>query len=138
MPDVTQNPAYVRITDTNVVEQKVQFGEAVQPGNWVYKHTDGKYYKGSCITLAKAAVKGMSLSYALAGEYGYIAKEGATVQVGGSTSVGETYYISDAGKMKPYGDLDAFNDYVTSLMIAQDHNGKGQIRINDSGIQYGT
>ena len=86
----------------------VQFGEAVTPGQAVYKSTaDSKYYLADCDVAATAPCSGISLSYAGADEYGFMFNQpGEGLDLGATLVVGEIYVVSDtAGNIMPFADL---------------------------------
>jgi hypothetical protein len=135
MADVTQVPADVRLVGESQYEERIQFGEAIVPGDWLYQHsTTKKHLKAQNDgTAFEAGTRGMSLGYGGDGDYGYLAKPGAEVDVGAVLVQGTLYSASNAaGKMAPIADVST-GRYITTYGVGL-ANGNLIITIDASGV----
>ena len=119
--------AYLVITPADVeVQQNAssvlsQFGEAVTPGQVVYRSTaDNKYYLADCDAAATANIAGIAITYAGADSYGYVfTANGRDIDLGTTMTSGEIYVVSDtSGSIMPYADLTT-GQYLTILGFAK-------------------
>jgi hypothetical protein len=114
----------------------VQFGEAVTPGQSVYRSTsDNKYYLADCDAASTTVVAGVTLSYASADDFGYIFNApGEKIDLGATLTVGEIYVVSDtAGNIMPFADLTT-NQYLSIIGIATAADAL-QVRIQNTSVQ---
>lgn len=136
MADVTQVPADVRLVGSDQYEERVQFGVAgIVPGDWLYLDATTRKHKKaqSDGTAIEAGTRGMSLSYGGDGDYGYLARPGAEVDVGAVLAQGTLYAAStNAGKMAPIADV-ASTRYLTTYGVGK-ANGNLVIKIDASGV----
>lgn len=107
MADISITAADVAFIDTDGTRTYGQAGEAATQGEACYRHTDGKYYKADANdTAAKAAAVGVWMNKVATGEYGYIARVGCRVRIGGTMTAAADYYVSpNVGKLCPLADL---------------------------------
>jgi hypothetical protein len=105
MADLTVTPVNVKIT-SNTATKRVQFGEAVDQGEYVYlKTSDQKYWLAVNSAEATADGAGVALTPNIADGYGLIATAG-DVDMGATVTVAEVYTVSStAGKVHPKSDL---------------------------------
>jgi len=115
------------ITPTSVAIQAgggssiVQFGEAVTPGQALFRSTsDSKYYLADCDIEAEAKVAGIAITYGSADDYGYMFNStGKDINLGPTLTSGEIYVVSDtSGSIMPYADLTT-GQYLTIIGFAK-------------------
>lgn len=133
MVDVSLTAADVQAT-ANTRSARGTAGETITAGEWVYlKASDSKLWLADVDALATAAVVGMALNDAAAGQPVEYAT-GGDVDVGSAeVTQGTIYVLSDSGAMAPAADL-ASNDYVTVLGIGKDGNTL-TLSIKATGVQ---
>lgn len=133
MADISQTAANVALvsgTGTSCI-----CGETLVQGQPVYKSSvDNRMYKAKADTSAHADAKGVMLTAGSAGQPGQYAPPGATIDVGGTLTVGQGYCVSpnNAGGIAPISDLSSTH-YPTYLGIATASN-RLPLRINASGV----
>lgn len=135
MANLTQTAA--NVAKNSGSETYATAGESITAGMPVYlKSSDSKIYQcDSNVTSAEAACVGIALCSAAASQPVVYAQSGATVDLGATLTVGETYVLSATkGAIAPVGDL-ATNDYVTHLGVASAADNLN-LRIYASGIQH--
>ncbi len=120
MADISQTAGSVGLTDESsaVTVQTVQAGEALTQGQPVYL-SGGKYYKADADAGAvNAAAVGIVMTPAATNVYFLMTITGATIDLGATLTVGETYVVSGtAGAIAPIADL-ATGDWVTIVGTA--------------------
>ena len=114
MADITTGT--IKTTNSTVIQEQIQFGEAVDAGEVVFLHTGGTYMLADCTDTAKDEIAGIAVTGNASSAYGNIAT-GGTIDLGATLTVGERYYLSTGGNIMPSGDLTT-GDYVSLLGIA--------------------
>lgn len=114
MADLAPVAASVQCMDnTKAYLGWVKVGETVTQGDVVYKPSaDSERLKADHTTAEKANAEGVVLTPGGDGEYVFIAKTGATVDLGITPANGAYVVSSNAGKIAPYADLGT-GDFVT-------------------------
>lgn len=110
-------------------------GETITAGMAVYlKSSDSKLWKAQADgTAAEAAAVGIALHAALAGQPLVYAANGATINIGATTSKATVYVVSAAaGAVAPIADLVSTN-YITHLGYATATDGTFLIKITPTG-----
>lgn len=96
----------------------VQAGEAIDPGEGVYLHTDAKYYLALNDTALHAALKGVAVSYAPAAGDWFVIDTAGNLDIGAVVALGEIYVVaSTAGKFELLSDL-VSTEYITEAFKA--------------------
>ena len=107
------------LTSTTTSTQVVQAGEAISQGEFVYKGTDGKYYKADNTSTTKATVTGMAMHPVAADDYFIMVKSGL-VSLGTALTKGDIFVISStAGAIEPIADI-LTGDYLTQVGYGYD------------------
>lgn len=121
MADLAPVAASVQCMDnTKAYMGWVKVGETVAQGDVVYKPTaDSERLKADHTDAEKANAEGVVLTPGGDGEYVFIAKSGATVDLGITPANGAYVVSANAGKIAPYADL-ASGDFVTILGTVKD------------------
>ncbi len=107
MANVVPVPSDVRIQGGTVTQQ-IQFGDAMNPGDFLYISTvNGKAYKSANADQGEAYISGVAVSIAGADEYGFaFTGNSQSIDLGVDSVPGELYVVSDvSGQVMPYGDL---------------------------------
>jgi hypothetical protein len=120
MADLTITATSVEVQN-NAASILSKFGEAVTPGQVVYRSTsDSKYYLADCDDAAKSNIAGIAITYAAADSFGYVfTANGRDIDLGATLVSGEIYIVSDtAGNIMPYADLTT-GQYLTILGFAK-------------------
>ena len=114
----------------------VTAGEALTQGLPVYlKSSDGKYYKTDADDVDQAKVAGVTLTSAAANTEVVIARDGSEIDIGGTTTVGQPYYVGPtAGQIIPYADV-ATNNYVSLIGHGGSVNTHILLRFENTGYQ---
>lgn len=94
----------------------VQAGEAIVPGNTVYKKaSDEKYYKTLTSGAAEAAAIGEAVSYAPAADDWFVIVKSGDWKPGGTMVLGGAYVVDvAAGAISPEADLGT-GEFCTNL-----------------------
>lgn len=118
MANLSQTAANVKLKNTGPIATMVA-GETLTQGQPFYTDTDSKGWRcDNNNGIEKAAASGIVLTPALVGETFVYAMPGASVDLGATLAVGETYCVSaTVGAICPIGDLIGGN-FVTTLGIA--------------------
>lgn len=113
MADLAPVAASVQCLDSSKAYMSwVKVGETVAQGDVVYKPTSSsKRLKADNTTEEKSNAEGVVLTPGGDGENVYIAKTGATVNLGITPANGAYVVSANAGKMAPYSDLTS-GDFV--------------------------
>ena len=123
-----------RIANPGTSRKVVQAGLAIGNSQPVYRHTDGKYYKGSNVAIASADIEGLAFSTSSADEdYIMVITEGELILTSTTMTEGTVYYLGDAGEIIPYADIDV-GDYITRVGVATGANSL-LLAIDATGVQ---
>jgi len=133
MADLIITAADVRVQSLSPA-RAVQYGEAVTPGQVVYRSTaDNKYYLADCDLTTTSTAAGIVLTNASADDYGYLFDStNATIDLSVTLTEGTTYVVSDtAGNIMPDTDLTT-GQYLSILGYSVSGNLRWQP--NDTGL----
>ena len=109
MADLVQTVANVN-SYSGASTSLVQAGEAITPGVPCYKKaSDSKYYQTDAnLGAEESGAAGIALSYAPAADDYFVLQTAGDIDLGGTLTVGETYYVSATkGKIAPAADVAA-------------------------------
>lgn len=135
MADLVITANSVRVQSA-VTATPVQFGEAVTPGQVVYRQaSNNKYYLSDCDLDAEKGIGGLVLSHASADDYGYIFNSrNSLIDLSVTLTTGTAYVVSDtAGNIMPDSDLTT-GQYL-SIIGYGDANGLLSYQPNVTGLQ---
>jgi hypothetical protein len=133
MADLSQTAANVKLKSATQVTVGIA-GESLTQGQPVYLSSSKWYRCDANDTAAKAVAAGIALTPSATDGYVIIAPNGATVDLGATLTVGQTYVVSsNVGAIAPIGDL-ATGHYVTTLGVAT-AAGSIPLNITVSGVQ---
>lgn len=113
----------------------VQFGEAVTPGQVVYRSSsDNKYYKADCDASSTADIDGIVISHASADDYGYVFNStNSKLDLSVTLTTGTAYVVSDtAGNIMP--DTDLTSGQLLSIIGYGDADGLLSYQPNVTGL----
>ena len=130
MADLTITTADIGSNKT--ITAKHQCGEAIAEGEFVYL-SSAKLYLTDLTDAAKDDVYGIALAGGSTNDWITVAVGGPIV-LGATMTVGETYILSEAGKISPIADV-ASTEYVTWVFVAETATTANLNNMYASGVQ---